>query len=145
MEKMDHGTRGSLLDRDYPGHMPPSLPLIPRLETVPDGDDCGCNSGHNNGTVSPDTNGCGCDHTPTVPPANGGCGCVGHEGCGDGSWGLNGYPLAMVYAPCQTFCALYDPTTALKRGTAFSTLDLPLGSTDCGFTADTCSGRRERR
>ncbi|MBO5110305.1 MAG: spore coat associated protein CotJA [Clostridia bacterium] len=32
----------------------------------------------------------------------------------------------MVYAPCQRFEGLYDPDTALLRGTLFSELDLPL-------------------
>lgn len=35
------------------------------------------------------------------------------------------YPLSMVYAPVQAFRALYDPKTALARGTLFSELDLP--------------------
>ncbi len=41
------------------------------------------------------------------------------------SWGLEGYPLAMVYSPVQCFKDLYDLDTALMRGTAFSELDLP--------------------
>ena len=45
--------------------------------------------------------------------------------CADG-WGLATYPLAMVYAPCQGFHSLYDPDTALNRGTLFTELDLPL-------------------
>ena len=45
--------------------------------------------------------------------------------CEEG-WGLGGHPLAMVYAPCQGFRDLYDPETALERGTLFSELDLPL-------------------
>ena len=40
--------------------------------------------------------------------------------------GLWNYPLAMVYAPVQTFRGLYDARTALCRGTLFSELDLPL-------------------
>ena len=47
----------------------------------------------------------------------------------DGSregWGLTDYPLASVYAPLQDFDCLYDHERALKRGTLFSTLDLPL-------------------
>lgn len=95
--------------------------------------------------------GCGCEHGATPLPAvgrmslDGGCGCVGHEGCGEGSWGLNNHPLAMVYAPCQTFCALHDPATALRRGTLFSTLDLPLGCAEVGFTRSDCPCGRERR
>ena len=41
------------------------------------------------------------------------------------SWGLSGYPLAMVYAPMQDFTEIYDLETALDRGTVFSQLDLP--------------------
>lgn len=64
-----------------------------------------------------------------------GGGCVGYEGCGPNSWGLAEYPLAMVYVPCQSFRALYDPATALDRGTLFTELDLPWGGTDgCAFS-----------
>lgn len=41
------------------------------------------------------------------------------------SWGLKDYPLASVYAPLQEFADLYDPLTALKKGTLFAGLDLP--------------------
>lgn len=34
-------------------------------------------------------------------------------------------PLAMVYAPSQTFQNLYEPDEALSRGTLFAELDLP--------------------
>ena len=75
----------------------------------------------------------------------GACGvCVGHEGCGEGSWGLCDYPLAMAYAPCQIFRALYDPATALSRGTLFTELDLPFGSTEGAFTAEGCACRLDR-
>lgn len=56
---------------------------------------------------------------------------VAGEGCGDRSgsrWGLEGYPLAMAYAPLQNFTELYDPEKGLARGTIFSQLDLPLMS-----------------
>ncbi len=56
-------------------------------------------------------------------PANCGEGCG--ERCGS-KWGLEGYPLAMVYAPLQNFCELYEPEKGLSRGTIFSQLDLPL-------------------
>ena len=73
-------------------------------------------------------------------------GCVGYEGCGADSWGLSEYPLAIVYAPCQVFRALYDPATALAHGTLFTELDLPLGGTEGGaFSTDGCSCRAERR
>ena len=69
------------------------------------------------------------------PTENGGCGCsqekdnarCGFDGCGADSFGLAEHPLAMVYAPCQAFRALYDPDTALGRGTLFCELDLPVG------------------
>ncbi len=91
---------------------------------------------------TPGEGGCGCDGQPTPG------GCVGYEGCGPDSWGLSEYPLAMVYAPCQSFRALYDPATALSRGTLFTELDLPLGkkgggTCDCAFTA-LASCRTER-
>ena len=98
--------------------------------------------------------GCGCGHLGHN--GGGGCGhhdhdegerapvCVGFGGCGAGSWGLTEYPLAMVYAPCQSFRALYDPDTALNRGTLFTELDLPLGG-EGGFSTAGCSCRVERR
>lgn len=64
--------------------------------------------------------------------------CPWSSHCTDG-WGLSEHPLAMVYAPCQGFHSLYDPETALQRGTLFSELDLPLEVvSDRGVTA--CSG-----
>ena len=45
-------------------------------------------------------------------------------------WGVEGYPLASVYAPIQAFVTLYDCETALVRGTIFAELDLPLGGTN---------------
>ena len=82
-------------------------------------------------------NGCGCEDAEGI--------CVGYEGCGEGSWGLSGHPLAMVYAPCQAFRALYDPATALNRGTLFTELDLPFGGADGAFTTVGCACRAERR
>lgn len=41
-----------------------------------------------------------------------------------GSWGLQGYPLASVYSPMQSFEELYDLDTAHKQGTIFKKLDL---------------------
>ena len=90
--------------------------------------------------------GCGCG-SPTQSGGSDGGGtgiCCGFEGCGAGSGGLAEYPLAMVYAPCQMFRALYDPATALNRGTLFTELDLPLGG-EGGFTAEGCACRLERR
>lgn len=51
------------------------------------------------------------------------------DGCGTGTksrYGLSGFPHGSVYAPLQDFDCLYDHERALKRGTLFSTLDLPL-------------------
>lgn len=45
------------------------------------------------------------------------------ESCKNG-WGLEGYPLAMVYSPLQSFDGLYDIDSALKQGTLFKELDL---------------------
>lgn len=41
------------------------------------------------------------------------------------SFGLEGYPLANVYAPIQEFVSIYDIDKALIRGTIFGELDLP--------------------
>ncbi len=75
--------------------------------------------------MTPEEDECGCVEAPSDDGE--GRPCTGHEGCGCNSWGLVDYPLAMVYAPCQTFRSLYDPATALSRGTMFTELDLPLG------------------
>ena len=51
------------------------------------------------------------------------------NGCGTGMksrYGLTDRPYGSVYAPLQHFDCLYDHERALKRGTLFSTLDLPL-------------------
>lgn len=45
--------------------------------------------------------------------------------CDGKGWGLEGYPLASVFAPLQSFDNLYDAETALKQGTVFAELDLP--------------------
>ena len=60
---------------------------------------------------------------PRNENAGGSC----HGGCGEyeGGWGLESYPLAMVYSPLQQFRELYEPDVALMRGTMFSELDLP--------------------
>ena len=48
------------------------------------------------------------------------------------SWGLDGYPLAMVYSTIQKWRNIYDIETALVRGTIFEELDLPfLGKEGC--------------
>ena len=61
---------------------------------------------------------CGCGERADEECSNG-------TQCGVSAWGLNGYPLAMVYTPVQEFCELYDLDTALNRGTLFKQLDLP--------------------
>ena len=132
MEQADLRSLGLCGGRDRMGDMPPPPPPYPMAETRA-GLDCGCERG----AITPLIEG--------TARCNGGCGCVGHEGCGEGSWGLNGYPLAMVYAPCQTFCALHDPATALQQGTLFSALDLPLGRTEGGSTLSSCPCCKERR
>lgn len=89
-------------------------------------------------------------HTPVTDHADAGSrrsgagsGCTGTEfPCGQGSWGLLHYPLAMVYAPCQYFGGLYDLDTAMERGTLFSALDLPLeGGHATGCTQSRTKGR----
>ncbi len=116
---------GDLRDLPLADHAP-----LPRTEIFPDGDgmkDSGC--------------GCGGNGDPRV----GECGaCVGHEGCGEGSWGLNEHPLAIVFSPCQHFRALYDPATALNRGTLFTELDLPFGGAEGMFTTVGCGCRYDR-
>lgn len=63
----------------------------------------------------------------------GSCGCAAHSesrreqiashsGCNRVT---NGEALAMVYSPCQSWCGIYDPETALRRGTLFKALDKP--------------------
>lgn len=53
-------------------------------------------------------------------PSAGEISSTGHRG-----WGLEGYPLASVYAPLQAFHKLYDQEAALEKGTLFSELYLP--------------------
>ena len=53
------------------------------------------------------------------------CNIGDRQRCDDKGWGLEGYPLASVFAPLQSFDNLYDAETALKQGTIFAELDLP--------------------
>ncbi len=110
------------MDADNGGRMP-------RLEMPPE-EGCGCESDGDNmgGMIRPDRpcpdkpgHGTPCPDKPCQEAP-----CVGHEGCDEDGWGLCRHPLAMVYAPCQYFRGLYDPATALSRGTLFEELDLPL-------------------
>ena len=54
------------------------------------------------------------------------------------SFGLKNYPLASVYAPLQEFHNLYDPLTALKKGTLFSELELPFMGTSVSKGGNCC-------
>lgn len=55
-----------------------------------------------------------------------GCGGVSRRDSDDRhSWGLVGYPLAMVYSPVQHFSEIYELDKALESGTVFKELDLP--------------------
>ena len=45
------------------------------------------------------------------------------------SWGLEGYPLASVFAPLQKFENVYEMEKAICRGTMFADLDLPFEGT----------------
>lgn len=56
---------------------------------------------------------------------NGGCGCNENNCRESKTFGLEGYPLASMYAPLQKFKDLYDKETALKQGTVFTELNLP--------------------
>lgn len=95
----------------------PPLGGLTRMER-PSGSGCGYESGDHNTSHG----GCGGHgHADSVLPCT--CGST----CGEVGWGLKDHPLAIVYSPCQAFCSLYDPETALGRGTLFSELDLPLG------------------
>ncbi len=78
------------------------------------------------------------------------CACEHSDGCGTGagehSWGLKGYPHAMVYSVLQDFDELYELEAALERGTLFKKLDLPfLGYSEnnsCGICRTSCGGTR---
>lgn len=50
---------------------------------------------------------------------------VTRDGSGSLGWGLEEYPLAMVYSPYQFWRGMYTPDVALQRGTLFGELDLP--------------------
>ena len=121
-----------LRESDLPPADLPAAGLNPRMDRVPE------DHGHGNGC------GCGISDGQNGHHHHSGCGCVGYEGCGPDSWGLCEYPLAMVYSPCQVFRGLYDPDTALHRGTLFGELDLPLGG-EGGLGTAECACRGERR
>lgn len=56
------------------------------------------------------------------------------------TWGLEGYPLASVYAPLQVFHKLYDKDAALANGTLFSELYLPFMGESIGGNGGGCRG-----
>ena len=70
----------------------------------------------------------------------------GCDGCGKGeretTWGLSGYPVAMVYSVLQDFDELYDKDKALTRGTIFKGLDLPFLGASSGSQCNICGGGR---
>ena len=65
---------------------------------------------------------CHDNHDDCGGTRRGPCGCneESHK-----SWGLHGYPLAMVYSPVQEWKSLYDNELGLSRGTIFKELELP--------------------
>ena len=69
--------------------------------------------------------------SPMMPPS---------QGNQRQTWGLEGYPLASVYAPLQGFQGLYDKETALQRGTLFSELDLPFMGESIADKGGLCRG-----
>ena len=115
----------------------------PRMDRIPEDGIVGGNGCGGGGSPIQGNGGGGCGCSQPAPHTCGGC--VGYEGCGHDNWGLCEYPLAMVYAPCQTFRGLHDPATALSRGTLFTELDLPLGREGCSTVALSCACGRERR
>ncbi len=90
---------------------------------------CGCRHDYPIKDASPKVPSCGCDTDinpsqkkhpgttcTTVPVA---------EGC------VDTYPMAMAYVPMQGWNELFDPATALTRGTIFRELDLPFYPINC--------------
>ena len=53
-------------------------------------------------------------------------GCSGENGGCGGVGALGALPLAYVYAPSQKFRMMYSPEDALKHGTLFEELYLPM-------------------
>ena len=56
------------------------------------------------------------------------------------TWGLEGHPLASVYAPLQHFHKLYDKDMALQKGTLFAELDLPFMGESVADKGGFCRG-----
>ena len=53
------------------------------------------------------------------------------------SYGLSGYPLAMVYSPMQEFDKLYELDKGFNAGTIFSELDLPFSGRSLKYKGNT--------
>ena len=53
------------------------------------------------------------------------------------SYGLKGYPLAMVYSPMQEFDRLYELDKGFNAGTIFSELDLPFSGRSLKYKGNT--------
>lgn len=109
---------------------------------------CGCQR-----NTAPQSNGCGCQRSTTLTSerekSKSDCGCVNGnttltlreshgscprttcttvpvtEGC------VDTYPVAMAYVPMQQWRELYDPASAVSRGTIFRELDLEWYPTNC--------------
>lgn len=75
------------------------------------------------------------------------CGCADSSPCGCGDCRdfkvphLKGVPLSMVYSPYQEWENIYDPETALKRGTIFKCLDFPFMHAGCDCRSTNKHGR----
>ncbi len=106
---------------------------------------CGC--ANNNHHTETKTN-CGCENNVRTTVEKSNCGCGNNtvvitearrsacpisrctttpvtEGC------VDTYPVAMAYVPMQQWRELYDPDSAIHRGTIFRELDLDWYPTNC--------------
>ena len=61
-----------------------------------------------------------------------------HHECGEN--GVEGRSLAIVYSPVQHWREMYDPQTALSRGTMFRELDLPFRGDGISARGGNCRG-----
>jgi hypothetical protein len=148
MERHDFLPRTAPLDGGGARDLPPTTQVpfesipTPRMEQAQNGGHYPCTEMSENGChvsrSAPTGHGHDCGHNDSH---GNGCTCGGCEST-DHSFGVSGYPLAMVYAPRQAFQSLYEADEALMRGTLFHELDLPFGAVvrDSG-----CTCRTERR
>lgn len=79
-------------------------------------------------------NSCACETAARSYGCSDGCGSYDTDtasySCDHGhTWGLDGYPLGMVFVPLQRFDNICDLETAMKNGTIFEELVLPF---ECG-------------